>query len=594
MAKKEEPVDKNSTSAIATLMANQKSDFSELVNRMDGDRDLYKLTDYAMKDSAGRKIPKIENITRNKPQVIANHIISKLNTSLPRWTVKSRTLDDKQTTYIENFLDDLFKTINRNMVLREIPSLQFWAFQQGALRGRIATRIALRKDAAKSGRIGLVDLAPMDARYLTYETNENGLENMSYSTFRGAGQIRERYGLSLSDKDIEIKDHWNKEINAIFIGSKTATPGGTGRQTSPVYIPQKSEVHPNIYKYVPGVISIVPLGLFMADANNIRWHGESLYAMLRDTFEYINKQASIIATINMRSLNNPKTITSNDEESFPIMPEGDPEATGALTPLKKGEKIDVLAAKDITGAAQFMFRWLKDDEQSGGLSDNILGTGASGLPASQLKQLALAESVLMAPILMAVKEFYQGVARMVISQVLQLKLTMEVGMLGFEETYKWNELDGKYSIEVDFTPQDPVQDIANLAIAETARSVGLSQETIDRDILKLRNPTEEKSRRDFERMRDQDPIMDMYLMVHSLINERESAPDSMKKRKDMMAKRAAQRCIDMVVNERLQKEEPKVQQGGSPPKALGPGGQLTGLLTGGGGAAPPPAVRSEV
>jgi len=569
---------------ITKLMTSQKSSFSELANRMDNDVRLWQLEDFKLKDSNGKAIPKVENVTRNKPQVVANHILSKLNTSSPRWTVKSRELDDQQTTYIENFLEDLIRTIDYNMTMREIPSLQLWAFQQAGMRGRIPVRVTIRKDPEKSGRIGLPDVTPMDARYLTYASGVGGIENFTYYTFRSAGQVNDRYGLSLADGDIEIRDHWNKSNNVIFIGSKQSTPPGVGRTITAFYTPQDTKTSKNTYGYVPAVISIVPLGLFLADANNIRWHGESWYSMLRDTFDDMNKQASIVSTINMRSLKNAMTLTGNTEDDLPLVPEGDPGATGAITPLKKGEKLENLEVKDVNQAAQFMFKYLKEDEQSGGISDNVIGAG--DLRGVQLKQLEMAEGVLMSPILSATKMFYEELARMVIRQVVDQKLTMEVGMLGFEYAYEWSKLTGKYSIEVEFTPRDPVQDVANIAMAETAKVAGLSQETIDRDVLKLKNPAEEKARRDFERLRTEDPITDMFVMVHNLINERELAPESKKKRCDMLAKRTAQRCISMIVDERLEKEPGKVRQSGSPPKALGAGGQLAGLLNQGGGSQP--------
>ncbi len=557
-----------------------KTTFTKLHARMDVDKDHYRQKNYVLLDENGRRVPKVENVTRNAPAALANLILGKLIKVTPRWEIRGLKLDDEQTGYIERFADDLMLSLDQHWKGRDIPSAKFYTFQQLGLRGRAAARVALRKnsenrsfsDKLLNRRVGKLDIAPMDTRWLSYEMGDGKLSKFVFELIRSPRLIREindTFIKKAEGPNVRVDDYWDSERNITFLGSA------------------KFEDKKNIYGYPAAVISLVPLGEFFNDSDNLQYRAESVFGMLRKTFDDMNKQATIISTINMRSLKDPQILTGNQQDEYPTIPEEDPTATGQITAMKAGEKMEPLKAADINQAAQVLFRIHSLDEQKGGLPDTSFGRATGDQSALAIKELAEAEGTLMTPLLFAYGEFVQDLVAMVINQMIALKLNMELGREGYENPYEWSKLQGKYNIHAIIRPVDPVQDVANLAIAETAKSIGLSQDTIMRDILKVENPAGEIAKRDDEELERSDPVVKLYRLTHSLITQREKSSPTVARQKDLEARRTAQKCLELIVDERQAKVGQRLPNAGAPAaRERGPGGQLVSLLGRGSASTP--------
>ena len=70
---------------------------------MDGDQKLAILDPYEMKQLDGQKTPDVINVTMNEARVYMDRSAAIMNGANMQRIVKSRTLDDSQTTTIENF-----------------------------------------------------------------------------------------------------------------------------------------------------------------------------------------------------------------------------------------------------------------------------------------------------------------------------------------------------------------------------------------------------------------------------------------------------------------------------------------------------------
>jgi hypothetical protein len=507
-------------SEITDKITEQEKLFTDVWARMDTDRDLVRLNPYTMNDVDGNTIEGITSVTRNNPQALANNILGKLATSKMTVEVSGKDVKDKVAERIESFANNLISTVDDLLLNREISGLFAWACQQAALRGRIAARVTIRSDKASKGRMALIDILPMDARYMAYMSGAYGLESFSYATTRTKAQVLSEWGITVNDYSIIVKDFWSPKQNVILIGNT-----------------EKSQ--PSPYEYVPAVVQLTNFGLMFSDPDNAKYLGESIFMSLRETFVNLNRAASIEATIAEKAVRN-AAVVETPGNTHPQQLELDPTEYGRVTYLKDGAKLRVLEFADKNRSSISLDTKLSMDEQKGGSPMTSFGEAGGTQSGRQVTALSVAESRLTGPILKADSMFYQKLFYMVIRQIVDQKLTVVVGSQGFEEEYKWSELVGKYRIKVTFAPQDPMLDAANLAMAAEAKATGLfSNDTLRRDFVKVNNPEGEKEKIDQEQSEALDPVVKVYNLTHSAIEGG----------LDMQAKRLAQKCFLLMSQE---------------------------------------------
>lgn len=174
------------------------------------------------------------------------------------------------------------------------------------------------------------------------------------------------------------------------------------------------------------------------------------------------------------------------------------------------------------------------------------------------------------PRLQALSLYYQQLSKQIIRQYIKKGITAELGEEGHRISFDPAKLKGNYTIGFKYFSQSPEQEIANYSIAAAAAPF-LSGDTIRRDILKLRNPDEELSKKRSEMAEELDPSLRLYRYVRSLIEEE----------KDMEAK------ILLPTLEALMKTR-QLNLGGTQ-QQKSQGGQMLPLLSEGGGGRRPMA-----
>jgi len=509
-------------SDITDLIKDQEALFTDVWSRMDTDRDLVRLAAYSMTDANGKDIKGVTNITRNNPQTLANNILGKLSTSEMQIEVTGKDLKDKDAERVESFATGTIATIDQALVNRDISSLFAFACQQAALRGRISARSTVRTDKAAKGRKGLIDVLPMDTRFVSYITGAYGLESFCYTTTRTKQQIETEWEQVIKTATAVVKDFWIPKQNAVIIDD--------------VEKPQ-----PSPYDYVPAVVVLTNFGLMFADTDNAKYLGESIYMALRDTYVNLNRAATREGTIAEKSVLNATVIKGNSETEDPRLPDHDPTAFGEITGLRKGEELELLKFADINRSSISLDGKLSQDEQKGGSPITAYGDAGGTQSGKQVIALSVAEQRMTGPILMAVSRFYEKLLYLIIRQIVDQKLTVIVGEQGFEEEFRWSELQGKYRIKVAFAPDDPMLDAANLSIAAEAKAIGIfSDDTIRRNFVKVKNPEGEKEKIDNETVEKVDQIILLFRKIHSLIDQGEH---------DLEAKRLAQKCFQLMGQE---------------------------------------------
>ena len=127
------------------LVQEIKQERSALDARMQEDINLLYLEKFVVRDSAGKVVPDIINVTLNRPAVFAANIISALSKARLQTSVET---DDEaiDTAYIEDFLQAAFNSADRRLWSQGLARINPFADTQFCIRGRAARRVLLREE----------------------------------------------------------------------------------------------------------------------------------------------------------------------------------------------------------------------------------------------------------------------------------------------------------------------------------------------------------------------------------------------------------------------------------------------------------------
>ena len=127
-----------------TLIKEGQEYFSKRNQRMDNDTSLYLLDKYVFRDENGKKLDDMINVTLNEPRVFAEKVMTIIGSAYMQCVVEGRgekgKLSDKDTTRIEEFLKDLFISVDTRLLRRGFRNLHAFLIEQICLRGTIASR----------------------------------------------------------------------------------------------------------------------------------------------------------------------------------------------------------------------------------------------------------------------------------------------------------------------------------------------------------------------------------------------------------------------------------------------------------------------
>ncbi len=502
---------------------------TDLYQRMDADKSLLILDEYEMKDSDDNTVDDVINVTMNTPATFLAHVQSALVSASAQVSVTGNGMDDDKTHPIELFLDAFYLVADARLRLAKRPQLKPYSIQQLLGRGRAGTRITCRM---KDG-VFIPDVLPCDTRYLLYDTDEDGLVWTAYKTTRSITEIKARYPNLLESipkpasnvTSLQVVDLWDRTTNKVFVGGLKPGLKSSAQQVFE---------EPNTWGYVPFVIEMVELGLMFNDDDSIKHIGESLLFLSRMLYEEDNRLASIMQTLNMLSVNPAKTYNTGDGKMAKL-PEHDVSAPGVTTPLGTDESVNLVPSGDVKQAGIMMTNKISTGIQIGTQSKADYGTTDFPMPAVAIIELAEASGEVFLPRLAALARLYEGQSAMIIDQVQKLRVgTREVteismGTKGHKQSWSVAALKGDYDILYEYTVKSPQTDLARRSVADIAKGF-LDEDTIDRDILKLANPTEVKRKRSMERARLQSPELDLYMIGEDILAQAELEKDEKKKK----------------------------------------------------------------
>jgi len=476
----------------------KKEEQSELESRWIADEELLYLDKYIMKDVAGNPVPDIVNVTLNRPAVFAANIISALGSTVEQVVVES---EDKNidTAYIEDFQKRAFASANSGLRVQGRTLLNPFFDTQLCIRGRAAARCLFQMI---NGEL-VTDIAPWDARYVTYEMGTNGLEWAAYETTRTKAMLEVEYpDITVTGKSIKVLDVWDTEHNEVWVADKKIF----------------EQEHP--FGFCPVVIQIVPLGYgsILLGTNRIKHEGESIFFLIRDVTSELNRLISIMQTLNLKAVKPPmkqKKLGGGKPAKYE-----DVTGMGAVTAMEPTEDIVPIDYGDAQRSAQMAYGMMDKAMQEGSLSSIDLGTLQFQLSAVALIEIGEGRDQVFIPRLSAKASINQQLAEMFTKQVGLIGGSIGLGVSGHKRNFDVSKLEGEYETTYRYLVKDAKVDAARFSMAASAGYL-IPDKAKRRDILQREDPDEDERQLRWEEAEKLSPAIKMRRTIETLIEMEE-------------------------------------------------------------------------
>lgn len=482
--------------------------FDQRFKRMDTDRDLHLLKPYSLTNSAGKSIKKAISITMNEPRIFSDKVLSLLNSVIMQSVVEGKGLSPTETSIIEEFLDDLFITIDERLRKKGKKPLRPFIFYQTSLRGTIVTRNLLEE---MPGGTYMPNVLQCDSRFATYEFGGDSLLWASAKMFKTGAMIESEYPGKISvsgGKAIPFREYWDGDVREVYANDSLI------------------HTEKNTLGYPPFVIVESASGAMINDEDYEKYHAESIYASVRELYPEINRLASIVATLTQWSFRGPRQYRSEMGElaKTPILPENDEDI---VVPVELRGGYDAFPINDIKNATRMLQSLLSSAIQRATFSNLEYGTLSMPLSAVAIqKMLDTRGGIVLVRFLDAIS-YYQQTARMFIDQYINGGIKAIVGKPGIEREYEPKDLDKKYNIEYQFYSQSPEADIANTAVAQQQKALGIAWKTILTKTIKVQDPDGEIAQETDEQISKTDMAVMLFNHVFYLRNMGDKFKDKM-------------------------------------------------------------------
>lgn len=442
--------------------------FDDRFTRMKNDRALYLLEKYTLTDENSKPVPDAISVTMPEPRMFAEKVFAIINSSHMQSRVVGKGLSDRETALIESCVDDLFVSADVRLMSKGSRILKPFIIEQDCIRGTIVTQNLLRE----VGGTYVPDITPCDARYTVYEFGADGLLWASPKFFRTKAMIESEYpdaaGKIPSGKNIPVQPFADKEVLETYVAGK------------------KIWEAENTLGYVPYVVVESATGPMLMDDDFFKYRGESIYAVVRDLYPEINRHASILTTLDMMSFLGGWQYESEAGE-MAKKPEQPIRGTRKVIPVDKGGGYKPLPINDIKNASRSLQYLLLSALQRATFSNLEYGTLTMPLSAVAISKMMGTRDAIVLMRLHDMALYYRQTAKMLLRQYVEGGIKAELGEPGLERQYDTKDIDKNFAIFYDFTPTSPEQDIANTAVAQQQRALGLSWRSILTNTLKVQD-----------------------------------------------------------------------------------------------------------
>lgn len=485
---------------LAKIKEAENTQFNELFQRMDYDKDLITLKPYTMRDENSRPFSDVHNVTLPLPAIKGGRIISYIAGALQQTVVESK--DDKKEVIVENFLDDVDREVDRQLSLRGQPQMSSIQAYRLCMRGRIGDKICLQQN--DTGGIDF-NITPLDGRWFVYGMGIDGMAWGAPRYVRTSEMIETEYGekwaMKVKGKGI-VRDFWSKDINEVYVGEN------------------KVFDQENTYGYPPFVMQLVPAGTLLDDDDMMANQGESIFEMVRNVYTEINRFGTILSTLTQKSFLNNLQLHITDPDAIDASKISNPNDLNVrkVYPVEKDGGFKPMPIEDTYNSSRLFWGILSDLEQKGTISDMNFGTLTFPLSAVAISKLTDARDKMILPRLQAKAIYKQAQARMIIRQFIDLGGSTEIGSDGHSRSYNAKDLEGQYYIGYRFfTPTN--EDLVAKATIANSMGEAVSDDYKRREIYQLQDPDGEAVKVDSEKAYKTDPILALKRQAHALVDK---------------------------------------------------------------------------
>ena len=493
------------------LHKDKKEDRQALNQRRNSDYELVTSYEYTMKDADDQKIKGVIHTTMNRLKVFRAYVLASLDKADERIVVES---DDEafDTSVVEDIIQRAFRSADLKLFKKGLFGLDPFFDEQSCMTGELASRVIFQEMAGVEGQTYLdTDIAPWDARYITYEMGAEGLDWGGYELKKTKGVIASEAwaiekNFTITAKDAMVIDLWTPEENIVYVEEKQ------------VY------TQPNIYGFVPICVQRVPIGTLLVGEGGEEHQMESIFFLVRDLINEYNRCLSILQTLNLLAIKPALTeVTTGEAHEYE-----DLASPGSSTPVSAPNAVQIVPYGEARRAMALALQEINRALDDGTLSRIMLGDLPGEMSAVALVQIEKGQGQVYMPRLGARGLEKMQIAQMGIKQIQTLGITsFELGVPGHRKVFNLSDLDGEYEINFTYTNRDPETDFARLSMATQYKVSELMDDlTIMERVMKSDDPKGDLRKVHRQRARQMSPALQMYDTLMAMAEDYENGDES--------------------------------------------------------------------
>ena len=454
-------------------MLDKERELETLTKRMDDDIALLNVTDRVLRDAADKpaRIPNSIFVPLNDLQIYMSIIKSFLGDAEEQVIVTSED-ENLDTAEIESFIKAFWKEVDNRWrrgkgTGRKSRTFSPFIYEQALERGRVIIPSLCR---IENGQL-VADLRSRDSRFGCYESEA------------WAGYLMTRsYKVLLGEyPDIKGKVPDNKELLNV---RNILTP-----KDEIVYVENLEVLRvPYSYGELPAIQEIVPLGSMRADADSLRYEGESGLALFRDIFPQLMIYASTIQSLNIKELDHALFEKVEKEDLDTGAPPLHDTITNPRAVTKTTGGFYQVPIGELKVMAESLHQMFEVRMERAGLNNFDMGTFPQQMSGVALLAVGKGRLRTLAPRLDTHGLAKKDLTEMAIKQTLQEAEKKNVRELKIgNQTYDLAVLKAKYDIEFKYRITDVTMDVARQSLAVSQKGL-LSKRTILTETLQTDDP----------------------------------------------------------------------------------------------------------
>lgn len=517
-----------------TIVNNKITDLANLYARMDKtaallypEQNPYELTlfDAATPLDDDKSI----SITSSLPSIYANALVTSLLDG--EWQVKVEgKISERQQTSIKKFADDLLAGIDEYLLNEyAISSLNTWNANHACIRSIVIGRLLLHKEDERL----VITYMPCDARWTPYQLNQ-WIAPMTWRTKAAiVKEYENRQGIDksvlngLSDKGLlGVTDYWDDKKNEVWITGQSYGNSSYNASMGGIKLYEQK----NSLGLLPFNISSVSAGFMLRDANYLEHEYEDIFEFNRHRYADHNRDLSIKATMGM------KTITPSFEREIDKGVADNPipiPGADQTIHVPPGGKAIMVPQPDVNNAFIASSEQTDQELQMGGISNAELADTNENRTAIWLATQSRIRGIRLKPRMECLQVFRESLIKLAIRQIKAISgdgdadQTFNIGRSDSFSQFNIGKLGDPdtYRIKCRLMTRTKEEEIANIAEAAAAKSAGIPQAIIDRDILMAEDPEEWERQRKLQLASESDPALALFDQARNMIDEADTMVD---------------------------------------------------------------------